>query len=166
MINYHWSITGIQEVSINSKDLWEIISTPSNLENFHPFCLKNPVIKWPGEKSIDEVHYYNGLILERNIENWFDKKGYDLFIGKKDGKQSFVSWEIQEISGKTCLKITIYPWIYNQGFKIIQFLPFFIFVKPQLQKYINSVLKGLNYFINSNKPVIKNQFGSHRLFSN
>tara|TARA_B100001540_G_scaffold309080_1_gene324722 strand:+ start:310 stop:810 length:501 start_codon:yes stop_codon:yes gene_type:complete len=166
MINYHWSITGIQEVSINSKDLWEIISTPSNLENFHPFCLKNPVIKWPGEKSIDEVHYYNGLILERNIENWFDKKGYDLFIGKKDGKQSFVSWEIQEISGKTSLKITIYPWIYNQGFKIIQFLPFFIFVKPQLQKYINSVLKGLNYFINSNKPVIKNQFGSHRLFSN
>ena len=125
MINYHWSITGIQEVSINSKDLWEIISTPSNLENFHPFCLKNPVIKWPGEKSIDEVHYYNGLILERNIENWFDKKGYDLFIGKKDGKQSFVSWEIQEISGKTSLKITIYPWIYNQGFKIIQFLPFF-----------------------------------------
>lgn len=166
MINYHWSITGIQEVSINSKDLWEIISTPSNLENFHPFCLKNPVIKWPGEKSIDEVHYYNGLILERNIENWFDKKGYDLFIGKKDGKQSFVSWEIQEISGKTSLKITIYPWIYNQGFKIIQFLPFFIFVKPQLQKYINSVLKGLNYFINNNKPVIKNQFGSHRLFSN
>ena len=166
MINYHWSITGIQEVSINSKDLWEIISTPSNLENFHPFCLKNPVIKWPGEKSIDEVHYYNGLILERNIKNWFDKKGYDLFIGKKDGKQSFVSWEIQEISGKTSLKITIYPWIYNQGFKIIQFLPFFIFVKPQLQKYINSVLKGLNYFINSNKPVIKNQFGSHRLFSN
>ena len=166
MINYHWSITGRQEVSINSKDLWEIISTPSNLENFHPFCLKNPVIKWPGEKSIDEVHYYNGLILERNIENWFDKKGYDLFIGKKDGKQSFVSWEIQEISGKTSLKITIYPWIYNQGFKIIQFLPFFIFVKPQLQKYINSVLKGLNYFINSNKPVIKNQFGSHRLFSN
>ena len=166
MINYHWSITGIQEVSINSKDLWEIISTPSNLENFHPFCLKNPVIKWPGEKSIDEVHYYNGLILERNIENWFDKKGYDLFIGKKDGKQSFVSWEIQEISGKTSLKITIYPWTYNQGFKIIQFLPFFIFVKPQLQKYINSVLKGLNYFINSNKPVIKNQFGSHRLFSN
>lgn len=166
MINYHWSITGIQEVSINSKDLWEIISTPSNLENFHPFCLKNPVIKWSGEKSIDEVHYYNGLILERNIENWFDKKGYDLFIGKKDGKQSFVSWEIQEISGKTSLKITIYPWIYNQGFKIIQFLPFFIFVKPQLQKYINSVLKGLNYFINSNKPVIKNQFGSHRLFSN
>ena len=166
MINYHWSITGIQEVPINSKDLWEIISNPSNLEKFHPFCFKNPVIKWPGEKSIDEVHYYNGLILERNIKNWFDKKGYDLFIGKKDGKQSFVSWEIQEISGKTSLKITIYPWIYNQGFKIIQFLPFFIFVKPQLQKYINSVLKGLNYFINSNKPVIKNQFGSHRLFSN
>ena len=40
MNSFNWKISAYQEVSITSNQLWEIISSPSNLENFHPFCKK------------------------------------------------------------------------------------------------------------------------------
>ena len=55
---FNWCIKGTLEVPISSSDLWYIISSPSNLELFHPFCAKNPTINWPGLNSIDQIHYY------------------------------------------------------------------------------------------------------------
>ena len=166
MNSFNWKISASQEVPITSNRLWKIISSPSNLENFHPFCKKNPTLNWPGEKSVDEVHYYNGLILQRKIKKWIEKKGYDLEIGKVNGRKSTVIWRVIDKDNKVSLSINIYPWAYNENKKIISFLFFFLFIKPQLQKYINSVMKGLKYFTETDKPVTKNQFGSHRLFSN
>ena len=37
---------------------------PGNLEKYHPFCLQNQIIKWPGVDSHDEIHYLNGWIFE------------------------------------------------------------------------------------------------------
>ena len=73
------------EEKINSslESLWELISSPSNLELFHPFCSSNKTIKWPGENSIDELIYLNGLTYIRKFTNWEEKKGYCLFIGEK-----------------------------------------------------------------------------------
>ena len=186
--SFNWCIVGTLELSISSSDLWAIISSPSNLELFHPFCLKNPTINWPGLNSIDQVHYYSGLVLERKFVKWVDNKGYslfigkknekksfvkwvdnqgyDLFIGKKNGKKSFVSWQIEEKGENSKLSVSIYPYICNQGKKIVNFLPFFLIVKPSLTNYINSVMSGLEYYINTNNKVKKNQFGSHKLFSN
>ena len=39
-------------------------------------------------------------------------------------------------------------------------------IGPQLRKYLSSVLKGFNYYIMEGKPVQKNQFGTHKWFSN
>ena len=163
---FNWCITGTLKSSISSSDLWSIISSPSNLELFHPFCSKNPIINWPGLNSIDQIYYYSGLILERRFVKWIDNQGYDLFIGKKNGKQSFVSWKIKSKDNGTQLSVSIYPYIFNKSNKIINFLPFFLFVKPSLTRYINSVMKGLSYYIETNSIVKKNQFGSHKLFSN
>ena len=164
--SFNWCIVGTLELSISSSDLWAIISSPSNLELFHPFCLKNPTINWPGLNSIDLIHYYSGLALERKFVKWVDNQGYDLFIGKKNGKKSFVSWQIEEKGENSKLSVSIYPYICNQGKKIVNFLPFFLIVKPSLTNYINSVMSGLEYYINTNNKVKKNQFGSHKLFSN
>ncbi|MAJ43112.1 MAG: hypothetical protein CMF96_02605 [Candidatus Marinimicrobia bacterium] len=163
---FHWCIKGTLETAISSSDLWNIISSPSNLELFHPFCDKNPTINWPGLNSIDQIYYYSGLILERKFVKWVDNQGYNLFIGTKNGKKSFVTWEIEDKGKKSKLIISIYPHIYNQGKKIVNFLPFFLIVKPSLTNYINSVISGLGYYINTNNKVKKNQFGTHKLFSN
>jgi len=163
---FNWYVKGNLEVPISSSDLWKIISSPSNLELFHPFCSKNPIINWPGLNSVDQIHYYSGLVLDRKFVKWTDNQGYDLFIGERNGKKSFVSWEIEEKSNNSKLSISIYPYMYNQGKKIVNFLPFFLIVKPSLTNYINSVMNGLSYYVNTNIKVKKNQFGSHKLFSN
>ena len=162
---FNWWVTGTLETSIPSSDLWAIISSPSNLELFHPFCDKNPTINWPGLNSIDQIYYYSGLIFERKFVKWIDGKGYDLSIGKKNEKQSFVSWKIKENNNKTKLSVSIYPYLYNKGNKLIDFLPFFLIVRPSLTTYINSVMKGLEYYIETNQKVEKNQFGIHKFFS-
>ena len=69
---FNWKITGSLKTQITDKELWKIISSPSNLELFHPFCKKNSIVKWPGKNSIDQIHYYNGLIYERKFINWIE----------------------------------------------------------------------------------------------
>ena len=51
------NITKIINVSADS--LWDIISEPNNLEKCHPFCKENPIIQWPGDNAMDEIHYLN-----------------------------------------------------------------------------------------------------------
>ena len=153
------------KTTISKSDLWSIISSPSNLELFHPFCDKNPVIKWPGTGSVDQIIYYSGLILEREFINWIDNSKYELLIGENGGKKSFVSWKIKENKDYSILSVSIYPHKFNQGNKLVNFLPFQIIVRPTLTRYINSVMNGLEYHIETNLKVKKNQFGNHRIFS-
>tara|TARA_B100001250_G_scaffold301584_1_gene263286 strand:+ start:1699 stop:1917 length:219 start_codon:yes stop_codon:yes gene_type:complete len=43
-----WKIEHEEKISASVEKLWELITSPSNLELFHPFCKKNKVITWPG----------------------------------------------------------------------------------------------------------------------
>jgi len=163
---FNWHVAKSLKFQCSRTELWNIISMPSNLELFHPFCAKNPITNWPGIGSADTILYYNGLKLERNFINWEEKIGYDLLIGKENGEQSFVSWRIKEINNTLKLTISVYPYLNNCGSKLINFLPFFIIVKPSLSNYLDSVLKGLEFYTRTNKKVKKNQFGTHNFFSN
>ena len=127
---------------------------------------KNAVKKWPGANSKDIIYYYSGLVYERNFVTWEEKKGYDLLIGKKNGKKSFVRWKITNEKRNTYLTITIYPFLYNEKKNIKNFILFNIFVRRLISQYLNSVLKGLDYYVRTNKKVEKNQFGGNRFFSN
>ena len=161
-----WSITKKQEINSSKQELWEIISAPKNLNLFHPFCEKNIVEKWPGAKSKDKIYYYSGLVYERDFVSWEEKKGYDLLIGKKNGKKSFVSWKITKKNRRTYLTISIYPFLYNNKKNIKNFILFNVFIRRLISQYLRSVLKGLDYYVKTNKKVKKNQFGGNRFFSN
>jgi len=163
---YNWKISYETTLPISKKKLWKIISSPKNLELYHPFCKKNPILKWPGINSVDQVHYFNKLIYERKFINWIENVGYDLLIGEKNKIQSFVSWRIYDLENKSKLIISIYPYIFNMNYKFLNFLPFIFFVKPSLKKYLSSISKGLLFYIKEKKTVKKNQFGSHKWFSN
>ena len=163
---FNWHVGKTQKFKCTRLELWDIISMPSNLELFHPFCAKNPITNWPGIDSADTILYHNGLKLERNFINWEENIGYDLLIGIKDKEQSFVSWRIKEKDNVLKLTIAVYPYLNNCGSKLTNFLPFFIIVKPSLSNYLDSVLKGLEFYTRTNKKVKKNQFGTHNFFSN
>ena len=56
--------------------------------------------------------------------------------------------------------------IYNKGNKKLNWIPFKIFIQPMLKKYLSSVTDGLKYYLENNKKIKKNQFGTHMWFSN
>ena len=163
---YNWTVTYKKVLSAGLEDVWKVISSPSNLELFHPFCAKNPTINWPGLNSIDEVHYYNGKVYKRNFIRWEDLKGYDLLIGEEDGETSLVSWKLEDLGKeKSSLQISVYPHIFNTHSKAIDFIPFFLFIKPKLKKYLSQVIHGLDWHIKNRQRIPKNHFGNHSWFS-
>ncbi|RME46747.1 MAG: hypothetical protein D6791_07505 [Chloroflexi bacterium] len=104
--------------------------------------------------------------MQRTFVNWVDGVGYDLLIGREGGSQSFVSWRIAGVgdnAGK--LTITIYPHAYQHLPVAIRWLPYVLKIQPELRKYLQSVVRGFEWYIVTKQSVRKNQFGSHRWFS-
>lgn len=139
---------------------------PGNLELCHPFCASNPVQEWPGPNSVDEVHYLSGWVYVRQFCNWIDGVGYDLNIGRKGGNQSFVYWRINEIDENNCtLRITVHPHALQKLPAAIRWLPHFTKLRPALQSYLDSVVKGFEWYVTRGAAVPRNQFGRHPWFS-
>ena len=155
------------KVNVASKIVWDVISKPNNLELYHPFCESNPVEKWSGKESIDHVNYYNGIKFKRIFTDWIEGQGYDLLIGKERGRKSKVVWRIDKTDDSVSeLKITIHPHNISRYTRIINSVIYILYIKPKLRSYLDSVLKGFKMYIIEGNPVRKNQFGSHRWFSN
>ena len=113
--NYRNSITRKIQLSFNVEHIWKAISKESNLELFHPYCKRNPILIWNDDGHEDEIHYMNGFVLKRKFVAWKKNVGYDLVIGNQEHEQSFVSWRLSELEKpKICsLSISIYPVSYT-----------------------------------------------------
>ncbi len=151
---------------IKKKELWDLISSPGVLKLCHPFCKSNEVIHWGPDNYSDELIYLNDLKYIRKFQNWNPLEGYDLLIGKLNGLQSYVLWELNELDKNNCsLKITVFPYLFTNLGKVFSFLPFMLYVKPRLKKYLNSVLSGFEYYLLNDEEVPRNCFGKHKWFS-
>ncbi len=162
---YNWHVKQSQIINCNCSKLWKIISSESNLELFHPFVKENKIISWPGNQSEDILIYLNGRTMQRKFVFWKENFGYDLFINQVGFESSFVSWRIEEVNERSMITIKIWPYLFNKGNKVFNWFPFMFFIRPSLEKYLSSVLKGLKYFLENGKIIKKNQFGNHSWFS-
>ena len=168
MINntYSKSIIHSEKFNLSPNEIWNIISRESNLEDYHPFCRSNTPIEWNEKNHSDKLEYLNGTVFERHFISWTENEGYDLYFGRKDGRKSHVSWRIKRINNhETELSIEVHPWIFNQGNRFIEFIPFEFFVRPRLKSYLQSVLGGLKWYIINQKPTPRNHFGKIKWFS-
>ncbi|HLO89370.1 MAG TPA: hypothetical protein VK203_30780 [Nostocaceae cyanobacterium] len=160
-----------RSIAVPSQKVWAVISKPGHLADSHPFCQQNPVEKWPGIGSKDEIYFYSGKIVHRDFYNWIDGEGYDLKLTVQDldTHQVDVKFRITSSSStesESILTITLTinalpnrtPWF------VRRFIAHLI-TRPLLQKYLDSVLKGYEYHITTGQPVKRNQFGSHFMFS-
>ena len=164
--NYNNSIFHKETFDLSANELWKLISKPTNLELYHPFCKSNTPIEWNDENHADKLEYLNGKTLERHFVCWKENAGYSLYIGRKDGRKSHVSWKIERISHhQTELSIEVRPWIFNQGNRFIEFIPFEFFVRPRLKSYLESVLRGLKWHVVNQKTTPRNHFGKLAWFS-
>jgi hypothetical protein len=163
---FKWPVAARRVIAAPPSKIWEIISSPGTLPLFHPFCEKNPVFDWPGPGSYDEVHYFNGVVLARRFTDWYDDVGYDLEIGRKGGRTSVVSWRITQVKERrSSIEITVFPHGVQHIPVVARWLPHAAWLRPQLRRYLRSVVKGLDWFIIHGQPVRRNQFGAHRWFS-
>lgn len=164
---YHQFIEKNIQLLAPMKKVWSIITEPSHLELFHPFCAANPVIKWPGAESHDRLEYLNGRVLERHFSDWKEGHGYALWIGRDQGRQSYVIWSLtSEPDEHTCqLTIRIYPHFFNMSQLWHQKLAFHVWIRSKISLYLESVLGGLAWYINQRRPIPANYFGQHPWFS-
>ena len=149
-----------------SQDIWGAISRPGALELCHPFCARNPVHAWPGAAARDEVHYLNGVVYERRFLEWIDGVGYDLEIGRANGRKSLVSWRITAVDNATCrLRIAVCPHALQHVPTVVRWAPQVLWLRPMLRKYLDSVVRGFDWYVTRGEPVPRNAFGTHPWFS-
>jgi hypothetical protein len=163
---FRWPVGVAHPISAPSGRVWAAISNPGNLEACHPFCESNPVSEWPGPESRDEIHYLSGWVYERRFRRWIEGVGYDLEIGARGERTSFVSWRIEPVDRVSCtLSITVYPHVVQRVPVAFRLLPHVAYVRPMLRRYLSSVVRGFEWNLRSGKPVAPNQFGRHPWFS-
>ena len=163
---FMYSISSSIKLAHQSEDIWKAISTDGNLNFFHPFCKKNQVIE--GDKTLikkDILIYLNGVVFERDFYKWEEMKGYELMIGRKNGKKSKVVWNISRRKNYSLLNIDVYPYKTDKINSFLYPIVFYFHIRPKLKSYLNCVLKGLKFYLNNNKKVTNNQFGRHSWFS-
>ena len=147
------------------ENLWKVVSSPNYLNNVHPFCKENSIIKWNNDHHEDKILYLNEKTYIRKFVSWKALKGYDLWIGDNNKDQSFVEWRLEKVGSRSKLTITVYPFLLSTWPRILSFLPYFLYINIKLKSYLFSVLSGIDWYIKENTPVPKNQFGKHSWFS-
>lgn len=163
---FKWPVCVEREIAAPAQEVWRLISSRGNLEACHPFCLKNPVKAWPGPQSEDEIHYLSGLVFKRQFREWIEGVGYDLDIVSRGGNRSKVSWRIAPVDDDSCtLRITVFPHALQNWPTFIRWLPFARWLRPNLRRYLESVIQGVEWNVTRNEPVPKNAFGTHPWFS-
>ena len=163
---FRWPISAERVIQAPQKIVWESISKPGNLEHAHPFCASNPVHEWPGPASRDEVHYLSGWVYERRFRNWLDGVGYDLEIGRSKGRKSMVSWRLEAVDEASCkLRIVVCTHAIQHMPVAVRWIPHAFWLRPKLQSYLDSVVRGFEWLIIRGEPVPKNAFGTHPWFS-
>lgn len=163
---FKWPISAERVIQAPKGVVWDTITRPGVLELTHPFCASNPVHEWPGPASRDEVHYLSGWVYERRFQAWLDGVGYDLAIGRSNGRKSLVSWRISAIDDSSCrLRIAVCSNALQQMPVVIRWVPHLFWLRPKLHSYLESVVRGFEWFIIRGEPVPKNAFGTHPWFS-
>ena len=152
------------DLDFDRQSVWKIISEPGNLNKVHPFCKSNKVVNWDKDNHEDILEYLNGVTLHRKFDKWEEGKGYELNIGRENGRKSKVIWKITG-EKKSKLKITVYPHVFSNRSRIIYFITHALFINPGLKKYLSSVLRGYKWYLEKKQPVPRNHFGKHKWFS-
>ncbi len=146
--------------------VWGVMGTPGALARYHPFCSDNPVTAWPGVGARDTIHYRSGLVLHRRFTAWDQGHSYELEIGNEEWPSSRVRWELEAIGPEeTALTISIWPSAFAGYPAALRWALLRWYLIPLLRRYLDAVLRGLDYHLTTGRDVAPSQFGRVWLFS-
>ena len=156
----------VRRLQATAGRVWEIMATPGALAHYHPFCSGNPVTAWPGVGAQDTIHYLSGLVLDRRFTVWDEGRAYELEIGNTEWPASHVRWELAATDSETSeLTISIWPCAFVGYPSALKRVLYRWYLLPVLRRYLEAVLRGLDYYMTTGRDVRPNQFGKVRLFS-
>jgi hypothetical protein len=153
-------------IDASSDSIWSEISKPGQLHKYHPYCQANEVFKWPGVGSRDSLTYYSGIYFERDFTTWIDGVGYDLEIGPPPRKTSLISWRIKPVKPScSSLSLEVIPYLESHLLEEIKLRFQRQYFGKSIEIYLDSFLKGVDYFVTTGCAVRARQFGSHPVYA-
>lgn len=103
---------------------------------------------------------------ERHFVAWHEGVGYDLEIGRPGGGPSRVLWRITSIDeGSASLRITVYPYALQHLPVLVRRAPHLFWLLPLLGRYLDSVVRGFEWYITRQEAVPRDAFGARPWFS-
>ncbi|MFT5482070.1 MAG: hypothetical protein ACI9GW_000717 [Halieaceae bacterium] len=161
-----WSVSTEKEISAPAEKVWAQMTNPASLTIWHPFVKKNTSDNWSGIGSTDTVVYNNGSAIKREIVDWIEGTGYDLKVSKSAGNEDLIAWRITPIDGEHCkLNITAHITSTEKFPFPIRWAVHKNKIRPVLAQYFDLAMQGFAYHAETNKQVMRNQFGAHSQFS-
>lgn len=160
------SLSSVIEIAAAPQAVWRGLSTPGNLKRCHPFCESTVVETWPGEGSRDDITYYSGRRYRRHFVKWFDGVGYDIELGEHPDLTARVLWRIVPRSDSACrFSIEVVPYLKRDLSEAQKAAYQDRLFGPDLQHYLDCVVKGVEFWITTGRDVEKDQFGRNPLYS-
>ena len=159
-------VGGRRLIEAAAHELWHAITQPGHLVQCHPFCQDNEVQQWPGVGASDTITYYSGVHYQRDFVGWLENVGYDIEVGPPPRKTARVVWRITPLDDTHSeLRIEVTPYLksaWTASRKQAYQQRYFGHV---IAHYLDSVVRGVDYFVTTGQSVQKDQFGSHPLYS-
>lgn len=155
------------QISCSNDKLWSLLKEPGHLAKTHPFCKTHKADFWGIKGASDEVMFYNGNTIVRTIDE-IDDFFYVLKLVQNENKSNnlTVRVEAKSLSKKSCsltFKIEL------DSFRKIPRPIWWLYYRKRLARkyelYLGSVVKGYKFYLEEEKPVVKNQFGFHKDYS-
>src|SRR5690606_29551557 len=89
----NFRIKGTIPIDAPRKKLWQIISAPGHLEQFHPFVKEHKKTEnWKGVGAKDFGVFNNGKRINRTVTEWIEGYSYKIKMENNDAKNTFVNF--------------------------------------------------------------------------
>ena len=75
-----------------------------------------------------------------------------------------MNWRVFEVDKRTVFSIQVNPKLPYKN-AVVSWFAWNLFIRKQLQKYLDNVMRGFEYFYEHKTQVKPNQFGKHSWYS-
>jgi len=133
---------------VSAQRLFEIMSAEGAFGDYHPWVVKNPIIKWCGNGSEDMIEMKDGKVNYRTFFNWNPGVGYDIMLGPEKGPRRLIRWRIKGAGDQCVMTVQTFdmPWPKTPGKKRPR--RFEDVMKIGLTKwYVGQVLRSLRKYV-------------------
>jgi len=151
-------------INCSKEKVWKVITTPGQAEKYHPFCAWHKSERWNGIGSVDEIRWYYGKIICREVIEWNEGVGYTIKM-LNPNQNTRVQFEIVDVEKGIQFKVNLKTNAYRKNPRPIWILLAPLMIAPSYKKYFHSLLNGIKYYAETDKKVSRNQFGHHRKYS-